>query len=89
MKAEVMDIHKPLCSVYKLVQAGNTVIFSPDKSYIKTKVGTHLTLHEKGGVYLLPAWITPKERDLAAIGEEKKEAEAMSSEGSGFHGQGR
>ena len=90
MKAEVMDIHKPLCSVAKLIHAGNRVVFDAKGSYIQTTKGDHLTLHEKGGVFLMPAWIQPMGKDLQGCAEDAaKEETKGAGECEGFPGHGK
>ena len=57
IRAQVCQVNKPLLSVHRLVQAGNTVVFSPDGSYIKDANGGELWLREAGGMYHLKLWV--------------------------------
>ena len=60
---EVGDIAQPLSAVSKMVRAGNRVVFDAPE-HGGSHVYNHRTqdimaLHEKEGVYVLPAWIKP------------------------------
>ena len=56
--AQVCDVNKPLLSVNRLVQAGNTVVFSPSGSYVEDG-HTHerMWLRESGGMFMLKLWV--------------------------------
>ena len=64
---EVGDVHRPLASVSKMTAVGNTVIFAPENdggSWMIDSKGNYVKLHLRGGVYVLPAWISaPNEED--------------------------
>ena len=56
--AQVAAVNKALLSVYKIVSAGNTVVFDPDGSYIQDKAtGEKMWLKESGGMYMLKMWV--------------------------------
>lgn len=56
--AQVCDVNKPLLSVHKLVQSGNTVVFSRDGAYVEDDTTKdRMYLREKGGMYMLRLWI--------------------------------
>ena len=56
--AQVTEVSKPLLSVSKMVNAGNTVVFSKDNSYIYDgTTGEVMNLEERNGMYLLKVWI--------------------------------
>jgi len=58
MTAQVTEVNKPLLSVSKMVKAGNTVIFSPEGSYIYDGyTGETMSLEESKGLYWLKVWI--------------------------------
>ena len=57
VRAQVCDVSKPLMSVAKLVGAGNTVVFSPEGSYIwDAASGECMALEEKQGMYTHGLW---------------------------------
>ena len=57
IRAQVCEVSKPLMSVAKLVKAGNTVVFSPDGSYIWDQAtGEYMALEERSGMYTLGLW---------------------------------
>ena len=58
MTAQVCDVSKPLLSVRKVVNAGNKVTFSQEGCFIEDgKTGEWTKLDEKGGLYVLRAWV--------------------------------
>ena len=61
MKRQVVDVHKPLLAVSKLVEAGHEVVFKPDGGYIQIKGGDRLPLRKSGGVYELEVWLKSAE----------------------------
>lgn len=64
MTFQVADINKPLASVSKICKKGHRVIFDDDGSFIEHKVsGKKTYLKEKNGVYVLDAWIMPKDKE--------------------------
>ena len=61
MKAQVCDISKGLLSVSRVVNAGNTVVFSPKENYIQDGVtGERMWITERRGMYLLKLWTKGK-----------------------------
>ena len=58
--AQVCDVNKPLMSVSKLVQAGNTVVFSPGGAYIEDEAQQKIWLREQGGMYMAKMWVPTK-----------------------------
>ena len=61
LKFRVMDVHKPLVAVSKIVAAGNKVVFQLEGSggsYIESlATGKRKKVYEKNGVYVLPSWV--------------------------------
>ena len=55
--AQVCDVNKPSLSVHKLVKAGNTVVSSPEGTYIRDSSGGDLRLVESAGMYHLTLWV--------------------------------
>ena len=56
--AQVTEVNKPLLSVSKMVKSGNTVVFSPDGSYIyDADTGEVMNLEERYGIYMLKVWV--------------------------------
>ena len=56
--AQVCEVNKPLLSVSKLVQAGNTVVFDSEGAYIEDKrSGERIWLKESGGMYMVKLWV--------------------------------
>ena len=63
--AQVCDVSKPLLSVHKLVQAGHTVVFSPQASYIQSAdTQDTLWLRENGGMFKLKVWVPKNPTDV-------------------------
>ena len=63
--AQVCDVSKPLLSVHKLVQAGHTVVFSPQASYIQSAdTQDTLWLRENGGMFTLKVWVPKNPTDV-------------------------
>ena len=57
---EVGNIHRPLCAVSRLTSTGHKVVFDKDVSYIENKsTGRKHHIFQRGGVYVLPAWVDP------------------------------
>jgi hypothetical protein len=71
-KWEVADVHRPLCSVSKMVRNGYQVWFASEDDggcgawHPKTK--QTLKIYEKGGVFVLPAWVQPEPQSLTSQG---------------------
>ena len=58
IKAQVCEVNKALLSVHRMVQAGNTVVFSKQGSYAQDdETGERIYMHEKGGMYMLKMWV--------------------------------
>ena len=58
MTAQVCDVNKALLSVHRVVQAGNTVVFSKNGSYIEdNETYEKIPLREAGGMYMLKLWV--------------------------------
>ncbi len=56
--AQVCNITKPLLSVKKMCNAGNTVVFDSEGSYIQCKrTGACTEIKDQGGKYSLPIWV--------------------------------
>ena len=54
IKAQVWEVNKALLSVHRMVQAGNTVVFSRHGSYAQDDVtGEKIHMREQGGMYML------------------------------------
>ena len=59
IKVQVADrIHRTLCSVSRLTESGNKVVFDPAGSYIENKATGHITpLIHTDGTYKLVLWL--------------------------------
>ena len=57
MTFQVVEVHKPLLAVSRIVEAGNTVVFSKDDPHIQIKDGPRLPLKLVAGTYELELWI--------------------------------
>jgi len=58
--AQVTEVSKPLMSVSKLVKAGNTVVFSPEGSYVYDGYnGETMNLEARNAMYMLKVWVKP------------------------------
>ena len=56
--AQVCEITKPLLSVKKMCNAGNTVVFDNEGCYIQCKTtGVCTEIKDQGGKYSLPIWV--------------------------------
>ena len=54
---QVTEVHKPLLSVAKMVDAGQRVVFDPNGSYIEdTVTGEKIGMQRKDGVFELKLW---------------------------------
>ena len=76
MTAQVADITKPLCSVRRMTQAGNRVVFDDTGSYVENKqTGEITTINETRGDYHMEVWVDQQGDEagdhsrLAAVGE--------------------
>ena len=62
LKFQVMNVHKPLVAVSKIVAAGNKVVFAPEAkggSYIEClNTKKKMKVFERNGVYVLPSWVS-------------------------------
>ena len=58
IKAQVCEVNKALLSVHRMVQAGNTVVFSKQGSYAQDDAtGERIYMQEKGGMYMMKMWV--------------------------------
>ena len=58
IKAQVCDVNKALLSVHRMVQAGNTVVFSKHGSYAQDdETGEKMYMREQGGMYMIKMWV--------------------------------
>ena len=56
--AQVCDVNKALLSVRRMVAAGNTVVFGPERSYIQNvATGEVVDLEEREGMYMVKMWV--------------------------------
>ena len=56
--AQICDVNKGLLSVVKMVNAGNTVVFTKDGSFIEDDVtGERIAINEENGMYVLSMWV--------------------------------
>ena len=56
--AQVCDVSKPLMSVKKMVEAGNTVVFGPEGNYVYDgSNGEVMEMESKNGLFMLKAWV--------------------------------
>ena len=61
VKAQVCEVSKPLMSVSRLVNAGNTVVFAPGGAHIyNAESEEYIQLVEKHGMYNLRLWVQDK-----------------------------
>ena len=64
MKVQAAPVTKPLASVMRIVQAGHTVTFDSEGSYIYNKItGEINALREEDGNYMLDIWVRPSDDD--------------------------
>ena len=60
MTFTVVGVVKPLCSVKKLMLAGNTAVFDDEGCYMYDKGNGDITrLREEEGNFMLDVWIPP------------------------------
>ena len=58
IKAQVCEVNKALLSVHRMVQAGNTVVFSRNGSYAQDDAtGEKIHMREQGGMYMMKLWV--------------------------------
>ena len=66
LKAQVTEVDRPLLSVAQVVHMGGKVVFSPEASYIESKLKSGATrrdsLEFRNGLYVLKVWI-PRKQD--------------------------
>ena len=56
--AQVCEVNKGLLSVAKVVNAGNSLVFSRDGSYIEDDAtGEGIGIKEENGMYMLSMWV--------------------------------
>ena len=59
----IADVHRPLCSVSRMVKHGYHVWFAPEKEggsgFWNASTNATMKIYEQGGVFLLPAWFQP------------------------------
>ena len=56
--AQICDVNKGLLSVVKMVNAGNTVVFSKSGNFIEDDhSGERISINEENGMYVLPMWM--------------------------------
>ena len=55
--AQACEVNKGLLSVRRMVQAGNTVIFNSNGSYIEdNRTKERMYMEERNGMYMLKLW---------------------------------
>ena len=58
IKAQVCEVNKALLSVHRMVQAGNTVVFTKHGSYVEDdETGEKMYMREQGGMYMIKMWV--------------------------------
>ena len=57
MSFQVVDVHKPLLAVSKLVAAGNKVIFDENDPQILLSSGEKMKMRCSGGTYEVDVWV--------------------------------
>ena len=56
--AQICEVNKGLLSVVKMVNAGNTVVFSKSGSFIEDdNSGERININEENGMYVLSMWV--------------------------------
>ena len=56
--AQLCDVNKGLLSVGKVANAGNTVVFTRDGSFIEDdSTGERIAIKEENGMYMLSMWV--------------------------------
>ena len=66
LKAQVADTNKALLSVSRLVASGNTVVFSPEGSFIRDESGETIWLNENAGMYTVKLWVAADQKSQVA-----------------------
>ena len=69
LKAQVADTNKALLSVSRLVASGNTVVFSPEGSFIRDESGETIWLNESAGMYTVKLWVAADQKKSQAAAE--------------------
>ena len=57
MSFQVVEVHKPLLAVSKLVEAGHTVTFDKQNPHILLSTGEKLAMNCSAGTYEIEVWI--------------------------------
>ena len=57
MSLQVVDVHKPLLAVSKLVAAGNKVVFDDKDPHILLSSGEKMKMRCSGGTYEVDVWV--------------------------------
>ena len=72
IRTQVADVDKALLSVSQIVDRGGKVVFSPEESYIETRIGggeirrDHLEF--RGGLYVMRLWV-PRNQETPFQGQ--------------------
>ena len=62
MRMQVVEVSRPLASVKRICEAGNTVVFDEGGSYMYNKITHEVNLFgEDGCNYMLDVWILPND----------------------------
>ena len=75
LTVQITDVKKALCSVGKVANAGNRIVFEPQGGYIQNiKTGKKTALVKEGAAYKLKMWVKAKdaEDELNQLGREDK-----------------
>ena len=57
MSFQVVEVHKPLFAVIKLVEAGHKVIFDRDDPHILMSTNEKVPMRCSGGTYEIEIWV--------------------------------
>ena len=57
MSFQVVEVHKPLLAVSKLVEAGHKVIFDKDDPHILMSTNEKVPMRCSGGTYEIEIWV--------------------------------
>lgn len=57
MVAQVCGVSKPLLSVRRMVEHGNTVVFQKGGGYIEDVKGDRVWINEQDGMYVVKLWV--------------------------------
>ena len=59
---QVVEVSRPLASVKRICEAGHTVVFDEEGSYMYNKIAHEVNLfREDGGNYMLDVWLLTNE----------------------------